>query len=261
MRNPGLLAGLLFLASGASRAGEPLLANGDMPGLAVTATTPYEGKALYGYIDGGADLYREYGFVRLNVQAVKLDSEEISVEIYHMADDSAAFGIYSVSVAEGARGTGAHAAATAYQALFASGPFFVRVVNFTGTPEAKARTAAIARVLLKRMGGTAFSIPGIFGRAGIGRLRYVRGPLGMQNSEADWADVLEGLDPYTGYFAVAAEDSGRIAMLRFPTPASADTFASRFTRMPQSVIRREGGTQVLAVEGPERFRSAVLGTR
>jgi hypothetical protein len=55
----------------------------------------YPGEGLYEHINGGADIYHEYGFVTLIVQRYTNQDKSISVEIYHMGDPPGAFGIYS----------------------------------------------------------------------------------------------------------------------------------------------------------------------
>jgi hypothetical protein len=57
----------------------------------------YAGDDLFSLIDGGADLYLEYGFSRVvSAQYADPSSSNILLEIYEMADDSSAYGIYSV---------------------------------------------------------------------------------------------------------------------------------------------------------------------
>src|SRR5512146_1704116 len=49
---------------------------------------------LYGYIDGGAELFLEYGFEQLTVQKYRNGADEFTVEAYRMTDPAAATGIY-----------------------------------------------------------------------------------------------------------------------------------------------------------------------
>lgn len=49
---------------------------------------------LYGYIDGGAELFLEFGFETLTLQRYRTGGDEIAVEIYRMADLPAGLGIY-----------------------------------------------------------------------------------------------------------------------------------------------------------------------
>ena len=56
-------------------------------------TEIYVGDDLFVYINGGAEIYHEYGFVQVAVQRYVRGGDSISVEIYTMDGD--AFGIYS----------------------------------------------------------------------------------------------------------------------------------------------------------------------
>ena len=49
---------------------------------------------LYGHIDGGAELFLEYGFTELLVQKYACGDREIDVEAYRMSSPAAAVGIY-----------------------------------------------------------------------------------------------------------------------------------------------------------------------
>jgi hypothetical protein len=53
----------------------------------------YVGDDLFVYINGGAEIYHEYGFVQVAVQRYRRGDDTVSVEIYTMERD--AFGIYS----------------------------------------------------------------------------------------------------------------------------------------------------------------------
>ena len=67
-------------ADGWAPAGEPMIFHGD---------------DLFEHINGGADIYHEYGFVTLITQKYEKEDKGASIEIYSMDDPSAAFGIYS----------------------------------------------------------------------------------------------------------------------------------------------------------------------
>ncbi len=53
----------------------------------------YAGDDLFVYINGGAEIYHEYGFEKVTVQRYRRGDDQISVEIYTMSRD--AFGIYT----------------------------------------------------------------------------------------------------------------------------------------------------------------------
>ncbi len=55
----------------------------------------FPGELLFDHIDGGADIYFEYGFVTVVIQEYGKGDTAVSLEIYCMDDSRAAFGIYS----------------------------------------------------------------------------------------------------------------------------------------------------------------------
>jgi hypothetical protein len=54
----------------------------------------FTGPELYNHINGGAEVFLELGFERLEVQRYVAGDAQLAVELYHMHDPEAAFGIY-----------------------------------------------------------------------------------------------------------------------------------------------------------------------
>ena len=76
-----------------------LPAQGELPGWKIQQGPEiYEGEKLFDLIDGGADIYFEYGFTQV-VSADYYDQAQniTQAEIYEMTDASAAYGIFSLS--------------------------------------------------------------------------------------------------------------------------------------------------------------------
>jgi hypothetical protein len=55
----------------------------------------YEGQTLYEYIDGGAELYHEYGFVRVATATYKDMLHEIILDVYQFNSAENAYGLYT----------------------------------------------------------------------------------------------------------------------------------------------------------------------
>jgi hypothetical protein len=55
----------------------------------------FERDDLFLYINGGAEIYHEYGFVRVLIQDYWRGEDSISLEIFEMADPAAAFGMFT----------------------------------------------------------------------------------------------------------------------------------------------------------------------
>jgi len=87
---------------------------------------------LFNYIDGGADLFLEFGFDTLTVQSYCQGEAEIAVELYRMKSPEAALGVYLMKRdprTEG--GDGFRYCGNDLQLTAVKGSFFCLVNNFT----------------------------------------------------------------------------------------------------------------------------------
>ena len=105
----------------------------------------FSGSALYQHINGGAELYHQFGFDRLLVQDYTRDAHELRVEIYKMNDPAGAGAVF----AELTRGLtvqelyGTHCVVDDYQIVFQRGSFCVSVTTYELSPETRTAMAAI----------------------------------------------------------------------------------------------------------------------
>lgn len=186
----GVLAGS---ALPASRPAGPLLAylpaDGAAPGwVRDGGPQEFEGEDLYTYIDGGAEIYQEYGFRRTVVQDYRdAVGREVSLEIFEMTDAAAAFGMFTfkrsgkgalLSVGEGAE-------LEAYYLNFWRGRFLVTLTGFDESPGTVGGLKALAEAAEKGLGAVG-EAPELIGRLpseGLvaGSVKYVRGLLGLNN--------------------------------------------------------------------------------
>lgn len=126
----------------------------------ITRERNFEGDALYGYMNGGSDLFFEYGFVSLNVLEVKFEGFDYTVETYTMADDYAAFGIYSIHIFKPLRvdsllcanGLGGFDCLSKYQLQAAYGNRYFSIV-FNAGPLAAAGAQKLLLSRIERMAG------------------------------------------------------------------------------------------------------------
>lgn len=110
----------------------------DKDDLSEAKLTPYRifnGSSLYGYIDGGAELYLEYGFSGAAITEISYKGEKYKTEIYRMNDPEAAFGIFSVSKYRciSTPDVSAYSCQTRYQLSFCKGPYYVSIINSSGS--------------------------------------------------------------------------------------------------------------------------------
>lgn len=94
----------------------------------------FQANDLYGHINGGAELFLEFGFRELTVYDYADGERKISVEVYRMATADGALGVYLMKVGEETP----HPAVPArnswnrYQATALKGKRFIQVNNFGG---------------------------------------------------------------------------------------------------------------------------------
>jgi hypothetical protein len=116
---------------------------------------------LYGHIDGGAEIFLEFGFEQLTVQgyaAKKNPSDdkpagEIKLEIYRMSDATAALGIYLLNRGKETRDPGfaERHGLNKYQLIFQRDRYYAVVNNPSGKESSRAAMLEFARCLAARM--------------------------------------------------------------------------------------------------------------
>ncbi|MFH1278084.1 MAG: DUF6599 family protein [Candidatus Eisenbacteria bacterium] len=105
-----------------------------IPNPAAITEKMFVGRELDGHIDGGAELFYEFGFRDLLLRTVPYGENEISVEVYRMKSPEGAYGVYLMKM--GAETP--HAAIDGrntvgrWQATAVQGNLFVQVNNFSG---------------------------------------------------------------------------------------------------------------------------------
>lgn len=72
-------------------------AKGELPGWSISDSIKvFKGDDLFNYVDGGAEVFMEYGFNQLATSAyLDKNNNQMQVEIYEMSDPDAAYGAYS----------------------------------------------------------------------------------------------------------------------------------------------------------------------
>lgn len=116
----------------------------------------YEGEDLYEYINGGAEIYHEYGFVQVVIQDyVDSTGKSISVEIYEMASPASAYGMYTFKTNTKGKwiSVGREAQLADYYMNFWKGAFLVTLTGFDETEETRQGLISIAQAVSSRIPG------------------------------------------------------------------------------------------------------------
>ena len=108
---------------------------------------------LYGYINGGAELFFEFGFDRLTLQKYKKGAHEVAVEIYRMTDPVAAAGTYLMKRGRETPDAGFRERHTVsrHQLLLQRHRYYVTVNNLTGGDGLKAELVTFGSAVASRL--------------------------------------------------------------------------------------------------------------
>lgn len=114
-------------------------------------TLRFLGSNLFNYINGGAELFHEFGFKELQVQGYRQQDNEIVLEVYQMERPEAALGIYLMKCGDEtplekikARNSG-----NKYQFTIVTGSYFILINSFAGDEKLIPVMTSLARQTLK----------------------------------------------------------------------------------------------------------------
>lgn len=159
----------------------------------------FEGEDLFVYINGGADIYNEYGFKSVLVQEYeKGEKHTVILEVFAMNDPGAAYGVYTFK--NGAKGRkvpwGQGGMFEDYYLNFWQGEYAVTLTALDDAPQTLQGLEEIAEAVDARLPeaapkpGLADALP----REGLiePSVEYMRGSLGLFNALPLFADCVFG---------------------------------------------------------------------
>jgi hypothetical protein len=164
----------------------------------------YEGDDLFLYINGGAEIYHEYGFDRVIVQDyTDRDSRSITLEVYEMKSPGGAFGIYTFKRSPEGETVkiGSDACLEGYFLNFWSGNVLVTLTGFQEDEETTEGLMTLAHFVAERIDNS-ISPPHLVSLLPDENLiqssiKYFKGYLGLFNNsnffEEDVFAVREGI--------------------------------------------------------------------
>jgi hypothetical protein len=180
----------------------------------------FTGSGLYGFMNGGADQFLEYGVQKLTARDIIFEGEEYNIEIYEMPSPEDAFGIYSLHTFRCLRADtlGCIDCFSPYQLQAVWGNNYVSVVFPSGSDAAGANADKILRmyVSMDDNSGTP-AIPAVLttGRPYSGRLKYLRGPLSVSTAASSLSRLMQDI-AYTGIWFEQERRSKNYRALIYP---------------------------------------------
>lgn len=206
----------------------PVINADDLPGAILEAPRTFNGSSLYGYMDGGADLYLEYGFTRAWVNEVNWQGGKYTIELYKMNSPEDAFGIFSVSRYR-CKSTPALTPFTCqakYQLQIVAGQFYINIINSKGTSADSLASLEIGKAIVRKVEQEPAEVgdymPDIQAEVINRNAILVKGELGLRNGAPDLLDLFKGI---TGYRALILQQPEQILVsIKFDDKDQADVF-------------------------------------
>jgi hypothetical protein len=148
----------------------------------------YKGDELFTYIDGGAEIFMEYGFKQVATTNYSDNNKnQLQVEIYEMKDSEAAYGAYTFYLnGEGKQfNAGTEGAFIDYFAVFWKGNFLIVISASEYKDILNPAFKEIASDIDSKISSTALepSIISNFKKSGLanGYIKYLKGNVGLSN--------------------------------------------------------------------------------
>jgi len=226
----------------------PVVTSADLPGAKFSTPRIFNSSALFGYINGGAELYLEYGFSTVSVTEIEYLQGKYKTEIYKMNGPEEAFGIFSVSkyrcldmpaLAE-------FTCRTKYQLQICKGPYYISIINGTGSKSDSIASVTIGKVLADKIRDEELDLKGYL--PGVPRevikLKSIlaKGKLGIMNGSPDHEDFFKGI---AGYTAVIVKSEKTIISVKFVNDSSYQKFLD-LHKLKDETIEADGRIEKIA---------------
>lgn len=143
---------------------------------------------LYKMINGGADIYLEYGFDKAYSYSLEKENKSIRIEIYKMNDVSSAYGIYSFNKSDDDKGRKIRIGIILYDyyLLLWAGHYFATISSSDNSKDLQDELISIAEKISKTIDGKT-EVPVLIKKmsgekAILSNFKYIKGNIGLSNT-------------------------------------------------------------------------------
>lgn len=166
----------------------------------------FTGSGLYGFMNGGADQFLEYGVSKLITRDIVYKGNDYTIDIYDMPSPEDAFGIYSLHIFRCGRADtlGGIDCLSPYQLQATAGNKYISVVFPSGSNDAKSKADEVIHQYVSMDGKDNPLIPEVLQiqTPYSGKLKFLRGPISVSGVSMQLADLLQDI-AYTGVWFIA----------------------------------------------------------
>jgi hypothetical protein len=208
----------------------PEIHENEIQGSKIIRNEKFTGEGLFGYIDGGADIFLEYGFQEVLVQELKIDSMNFKIDMYQMNNCANAFGIFSVfcSKFKSIDSTFDYCSSAKMSFQFAKNKFYVSVTTDADNQNSQEILSKIAKLIVSKIPDDDFDLPDFFKKnfSDYSTMKFINGKLGMQNLASDLSDYFENYSGFKLWLinSDTIDCSIRLSMISFKTKENSENF-------------------------------------
>lgn len=157
----------------------------------------FTGDGLYGFMDGGAEQYLEYGVSKLVTRDIVFKGEEYTIDIYDLPTAEDAFGIYSLHIFKciDKDMQGCIDCLSTYQMQAVKGNQYVSIVFPSGTETARKNASELIRYYVKTDQKHTLDFPAVLKLKTPYslKIKYLHGPIALSEASLTLSKRLIGV--------------------------------------------------------------------
>ena len=182
--------------------------------ISVTRERTFVGEALYGFMNGGSELFLEYGFKELRALDVDYKGETYSIELYEMPTPEDAFGIYSLHTFKCIEKDtlAAFACFSRFQLQAVKGNTYISIVYEKPINGIKPEAVELFHYFTNEFPDLSINIPSEIAAVPpiSGNLKYMKGAISATNNLSDILPMLDGVNYSLWYYEPQNSDYSRL---------------------------------------------------
>ena len=179
--------------------------------ISLTRERTFVGTGLYGFMNGGADLFLEYGVQKLVTRDFVYQEEEYTLDIYEMPTPEDAFGIYSMHVFKCTQTDVGNEinCLSPYQLQAVIGNCYITLVFASNSERARMNANGLIRHytagIEKKYISLPEELPANLSFSGV--LKFLRGPISLSNAQFSLTTLLKDVS-FDGIWLFPSEKEG-----------------------------------------------------
>ena len=233
-----LFVRIIFLCTLLSLSSSASLSAGNKDGIEVKRERVFTGKGLYGFMNGGADLYLEYGVEKLTTRELVYQGEEYTLDIYEMPTPEDAFGIYSIHVFKCIQAdlNDEINCLSTYQLQTVVGNCYVSLVFISGSEKAKTNANKLLLQYTSDIEGEKIVFPEQIPVSGTysGVLKFLRGPISLSSAQFSLSTLLQGVSFKGVWLSPTEKEEENQALILFENTETMISFREKIA--PSDII-------------------------